>query len=431
MYLPDTVPEPPSFAFVELRLGTENLFYTTETGPRYLVSFSYERRTDSEGNNWEFSIFDHDWDYVESLIAEFNQRLLFRYGYWSPSNDNVSPWYSGQVTILIPKLEIDGTIITFSGTTDYYAKSMNQNHEKKYRKWGGDNYQIHDIVKKICDDNWWYLKDYEKTKPVYDIDSLYESSPTHKCFHQLGVSDLAFIKNVIVPHAVSERSGRGGYRFWFDDEETAKTGYPVANFLPFDTPKDTIKTYRYMRGHFGYGEVIEWQPDLSLRWAHLISAFNNKMSEIDRYSKKSRSPRTTIITLAKYIGSGKAKQYTQEIVSGRVTLAGDFKYRVAQNENVTEIMVKTRQDSVAPYSKTAMMRIAGDPQIKPNTDIKVICLTNDGRLHYSSGIYHIMSITDLVDSSGFVSTLNLTPKDNPIIEMTHEDYDTRSYSGLE
>lgn len=407
MLLTDTIPQQPYFAYVELLINGEDILYSSEEATKCLLSFRCEKISETMANNWEFSLFDQDWDYLETKIAASHQRILMRYGYYEQRGHNLSPWFTGQVTNVVPSIEIDGTILTVSGMSDIYKLSDKQNHEKRFRTWGGEGYRISDIVKEICYNNNWYLKEYVETSRVYEVDDQFKTDPTDKIFFQSGMADLPFIKNVLTPMAVTE-DGVAGFRFWFDDAEQAKTGYPVCYFKPYeDWSADPVKTYLYMRNHLGYGEVLSWQPDLSQRWPALISGYNSAMSSVDIYTKKNHMSRALLEAPAKILGSEGAESYTQEIVTGHATLAGDFNTRVGLNRFTQAVLAITSQDNVNPHCNKAELEVIGDPQRKPDENILVICTTNDNRLHYSSGLYKILKIEDNIDSSGYRSLFTL------------------------
>lgn len=427
MYITDTIPGQPSFAYVEFRVGDEDILYSTAEATKCLLSFSYQKNSDTSANRWELSLFDSRWDYLESKIAADYQRIMFRYGYYDQGATRLSPYQTGMVVNLVPRLEIDGTILTVSGTSDIYMMDKNQNLEKRFRKWGGKQYLIHEIVQKICEENNWYLKEYVKTAPVYDIDDQFSTYPELKTYHQKGVSDLAFIKNVLIPNSITE-NGIGGFRFWFDDQEQAKTGWPTCYFKPYeDWGGSVIKTYIYMRGHDGYGEVISWQPDLAQRWGFLLKGYNSKMSSVNVFTKRTISPSALYELPANTIGSGEAKAYKQNIVTGRVSQAGDYNYRVATNDWIKEVMTIASQDLTQPDAYQAEIQVVGDPYRVPHEDIYVICTTNDGRLHYSTGKYKIITITDTIDSNGFLSNFNLLRQTDSVRSMDHQDYDNEDW----
>lgn len=409
MKITDVITEQGTFAFVEFLVGDENIVYTPNTGPRRLMSFTSVRRTEISGyNRFEAVLFDENWYEVESLLAMNYRNLLFRYGYYTPDGNMLSNWASGSITNLIPQIVIDGVILNITGQSLAFNRDHYQCFERRYRTWGGAKYRISDIVQQIANENDWILWDWTSTKALTDFSDLYDTMPIDKEYHQMGMTDLAFIKHILIPHALTDSDEIGGYRLWFNDQMTTKWEKPIIFFKPYDYEVKTItREYRFMRGHMGYGEVKEWNPDLSERWKAVLGANfmkNTGIGDVDKsvvtYLAKSKVTKENI-------GQDRARDFFQRIVSGRISTGNDVNTRVAINEDIRKFFVQSCRDAHLGGVIRAELVITGDPNRNPHEQIRVICVTNDGTTHYSSGIYEIVEITDLIDLSGYTTTMQL------------------------
>lgn len=360
------------------------------TRPKALRSFNYERVGTIGANTAKIILFDPEWDKIEGLLQNGGWRNIeLQYGYTTGLR---SPKYKLVLMGYLPTFSVDGCTLDLTCISAGFHLSPKVPRLKS-KTWGDK--RISEIVEDICGENGW-AAEVDRTQEVYDNHDLEESGLVRAHFTQNKLSDLQFIAEVLQPRAIREKDKAGDYRLFFDDATNKLHFHPPT----YDKGPEKIYTYRMERT----SEVISWQPRVDgfariLRGAG-VSALPYVDTQTGDYGNSefndADTPEKTLLGGQFTITSQKEEEF-YHAVEGRPVRDKDQADAIARSRYYTEL-----NDVYG-----GVLEIVGDPSRLPGTNIKILVLKPNGALHYTTGLYHIMKITDSMSSGVFKSTLEL------------------------
>lgn len=254
---PPSYVETPHVAYVNFYIGGTNITKYPDGKPRSLQSFTYTNETNDTGT-FSLQIVDPQWDFVDKAIIEAydskNVPVTFNFGYRDCGGIH-SRTYNGWLTNVTPSFYIDGLMLTIEGTGTLAELSLikrSDSYPSKLRD-GVDNFlRIDEIVSWIAKKHG-FVPDVEPCKEIKVTDGLGATEPTQMRFIQNNMTDLQFIRNILIPLAVSEKTGESGYVLHVDDDTKRLVFKPEQKRL---APE---RTFIYMRE--AKSEVISFEVD--------------------------------------------------------------------------------------------------------------------------------------------------------------------------
>lgn len=371
--------------------------------PNYLVELDYSRIADRGGNRLTVCFFDIDYDYIEGLITKSPEHQIdFQYGYTEGLR---SPKYCCKIINYKPIFTIDGVKIIIEALSHGY--SINEDPTQTKDEWEGK--RIDEIVNEICDKRGWD-KDVDICKEILENDSLLSTELVQKRFKQGRMRDIQFILEVLAPHAVREEDKSGDYRVYFDDAELK------LHFHPPRLEDPPVRTFIYMRDKMS--EVISFSPDISGAVIMGAGGGTAGMSFIHRQDgaveevlhNNQTTPEKTVI------GGSLTEEKIWENERYSATVIGN-----CRDKEQADILVRDRWFRMFNLGFGGELQIHGDPRLNPFDVIKVMVITRDGGIHYSSGLYQVINIQDNISGGTFTSNLKLIRNGYPATEAATGD----------
>lgn len=356
---------------VELNIGG-----TIIPANQYLDSFELTKKPGIWSG--QFVLFDPEWTNIEALALEsgFGTEIKFRYGW----EDKMTNWITGQMKGYTPEFENDGVKITIEWIFGS-AASTRVVRNVVYKS----GMKISDIVRRIADDNGWGVDEIEPTVGTFE-------NP----FVQDNISDISFIKNVLVPRAINN-DGIGGYQVILEKDILSFSTFCKRN-------KQVYKTYIVQRGVDG--EVIRFAPTDNVAKMAQMGAHKVKVLSFDPINKKVLKKETGIDDFAVTLVDDGGK------VSGIV----DIKRNKMNNRVIlkpfhrkeeVDAYAKTRYTEFAQWMYQADAEILGDPFVPVMGYTEWMVITPTGMMHYLSGVYQNFEIKDTIGNGEFTTSLVL------------------------
>lgn len=414
----------PDTPFVEVEFGDYRL--GSSPPKQKIQSFIYTRNKSDKGNFLELEVFDDKVIEIEEKIIENRENVLFRYG-WNVQN--VSDVLEGMV------VNYSSTLFSESRTASLTieimsmaVKSFTKDRRKTYKNEDGEPMKIHEIVEDIAEYEEWEIGKIVKTEKVIDFEQArsveeeeygvdvtshaQEPSEGHvyskgeKVFSQDGISSIKFIKDELIPNAVSV-DGRGGYDLWFEDKKNT----PIINFAPISYNESAKEEYIYKLGgrnsrvisftHQNEGRVQLVGGDANLKGEFTDSVTNDlvkrevSLEDLERdFAEKRRVDSDS--KAIRYMGDSSANSYE------------------AFNR------YKSYREKAQSYAYQATLEVRGNPSLFPGDKIDVFIFTDNGEYHHSSGRYEVYQIVDEIAEGSYVSSLALRRDTTNIEEVLAE-----------
>ena len=327
-------------------------------------------RIDALTNNWSL------WD---NVIQDMGQTAAkFRFGVDYDDTPTVSPWKEILLTntsfpYSFPLLRVtaSGVCAGFKMTESYY--------EKTYK-----DMKISDIVQQIASRNGLDV-DVEETKGKYWL-------------HQCTLPDGSFIKQVLLPLAVSNSSGRSDYYFWIQDGKKLIFKPPVLGsasqtfqISPQGMPPGTL--IPRIRVHFrrifmeddecwkttgrGYDrfkkQCITWDADDG----------SVKYSKLANHAPSPPKQASKVLVLNRPLSKDNRSDEVKEATEGAWSRNMHGLFRI---ELISQAMI---------------------PTVQPTDIIQLDIKDQDGNEHFLSGNYFLYSATHSYSAKGLKSILHL------------------------
>lgn len=370
----------PSYAFVDLHIGGFDL---TPVPPQYLLNFTHVRNMADTANQFSFSVYDDTALELELVIAEGARDVRFRYGY---TDGSVSQVYSGDIWDYSLEFRHGGVVLSVEGT----STAMGNHALPATRKFEGK--RIDEIVKEIAKVEGWKIGYVEETVPLMGFYDHKSTEEILKPFHQMNISSNKFIKEELIPYAVSAKTGESGFRFYFEDKSDGAYVY----FCPPDYRQQPKNNFVLDYNKSGRGAIISFQPEVKgsilmqgggTAEATGMDAYSNDMTKLE-YSDGSNENKANT-------GSKSAISFEQGKTAINLSAA-----TITEMENKLASMWTRNANLTYPAS----LELIGSPDLDPNTTVEILVMTNKGKPHHTSGIYLVLEVTDEVSSGGNYTT---------------------------
>ena len=385
---PPTYSPVPFIGYAWVRIAGVDVTTDSEGRPRFLTGFQYRRVGDRGGNRTTISLFDHTWDFIESLIASSDDQLIqFRYGY---TTGKQSPTYTGYVINYKPNFGIDGAKLTVEAVSLGVIDDQDRVKSRVFK-----DKDIHEVVDQIAEEHGWGT-DIDPTLSLYDNCDLEQSGLVKLHFYQNKMRDLQFIADILAPRAVRKSDKVADYKIFFDDESN------IFHFHPPRFEKSPTRTFIFMRDKMS--EVISFTPDmngqLNLRLGAGVSGAPYIDTQTGEYNEVYHNNQTTP---EKSLLGG---VFTEE------ALLQDENYSVVENRPLrdgdqADIAARDRYFQMFNSVHGGELVILGDPDVKVHQIIRILVTKRNGAIHYSSGLYLVKEINDAIGGGDFASTLSL------------------------
>jgi hypothetical protein len=291
------------------------------------------------------------------------------------------------ITKHTPSFEVNGVRIFIEG----YDRSITANQEAKTWDWGDKTY-IHEIVEAIADRNGWThdTDSIARTKLVPDEDGNPQK------FIQMGVPDMTFIKETLLGYARLEDNPKAGFSCWLDQDKLF--------FKPPGLDAPVEKAYIVYRHYLS--EVIRFSPELGDgAIQRRLGALNLRITGLDPFKRELYD----VIVDNKQSTSGKVLNgaYMPDQVIETVGGAGRTMRTAALTGDAAEIEALQMWYRRFNMFFTAELEVVGDPYIRPGSNIGVVVLDAQSRLHYCSGKFYVGQVVHNLTNGAFTSTLTL------------------------
>ncbi len=392
----------PSIAFAWLWIGGTPITVDDLTGrPRHLEAFSCHFDLEELGN-FDFQLFDPDYDFIEEQVAKSKGECTFKFGY---THGNESPLYTGKILEYVPEFLYDGIRIHLRGTLEALTFAKAQ----KTRAW--PDKKISDIVREIAADNG-FKADVDDTKKVEFREELEETDLKNKKWNQHG-SDWQFLLTKLQKQAVREKDDAGGYVMYVDAD--TKT----LHFHPPRYEKGPVRTFVWRDK---MTEVIRFSP--SYQGNMLATLFTGGMTAMPSQDAENSETKPNPQSVDKGSGKGSSTDPARNMTRKPETQE-EF---AAQARGISDWNDKYMAQNAAKFwwYRAAWMaafegelEIVGDPSVKPWEKYEVQVHKKTGGLHWTSGLYWCHGIDHKIEGGTYTTTLGLWRSDGETGEIAN------------
>jgi len=195
--------------------------------PTAVQKFVLHETVSGAANMAYFRLYDKNAQTIETILRLAKDSFKFRFGWQDGQN---SPWKTLKVFIYDVELRTHGLFLDLWLGDETLLDTVVNTSQYTDQK-------ISDIVKAVCAKNKWDCN-------VEDTDG--------KCtFRQNNISDTRFLKEWLMPRALSAKTGRGDYRMYFENGTTLHfhpPKYEEPDYKTYDAMQDTehpIDIFRY------------------------------------------------------------------------------------------------------------------------------------------------------------------------------------------
>jgi len=414
---PPSYIDTPHVAYARVYAGGKLITLYDDGKPSNFVSFTFGRYFDSA---WAMTLnlVDPEWDRIESILSGLVGKadaIEWTFGYENEGGIKSNMTYRGILDTVQPSFIVDGIALTIVAKTDSPYGSLLAKKSKVYpnpidQNDATDFKRISEIVEDIAKRRNWATKGHpqlgntvEKTIELKAFDHPALSTEVNMKFFQGRMTDWEFITNQLVPRAVSEAKGLGGYVCYLE----TINGTTYFHFHPPVFNLKDIRIFEYMHGI--QSEVLSFQVDFSgSNWTALNGskefsmAYTDLVTGLDHWISINNKNTPDKPLLAGY--------ETGRLVSTPATqTTPTHSERPAANKKIAEAQA-TAGYFRAFYTKVkATLSIVGDdnPNIWPGAVINVLVRTPQGKVHYTSGNYIITGKEDVLQAGAWTTTLSL------------------------
>ncbi|AWD93031.1 baseplate protein [Bacillus phage vB_BceM-HSE3] len=402
-----TVAPNPYFADLVVSIGG------TETGeggmildgipPEHIKSFTHVRTMNDQANKMSLELFDESGILLEATLLKAiddaqatNLDIFFKYGY-TESQYSVREWGSNSYPVfkgLMTNMDVEFANGSATISLETMSQVVQTAGEPKIQSFDGKT--ISQIVQTIAEQESWTIGLIEETAPIPAEQSAQLGEKAQKIFNQQNIPSTKFIKEELMPYAVSAKTGQGGYNLYFVDDPSG----PIVYFHPPDYAQEPDQMYKFEVWHDRHDKVISFKPNMSSVTSALIAGAG-----------------TAQVTTTDP-NSGEAVQSQSEQSEDRA-IAGkkapiDFSkfktnvYSSSLSKEEADAMVQAMWSKAAALAAyEAEMVIQGNPNLEVGKTIYVTVFSKAGYPHHSSGIYMISEITDTIEMGKYETALKL------------------------
>jgi len=393
-----------------------------EDRPQNLLNFEYNRLTKGVGT-FSITLFDPTWE-LEETIVHSKGVLGFQYGY--SQQDTLSPLYIGKVLNYSIEFKLNGVILCLTGLTLGMELAL-------VKEFNAESDQlISDIVKNIALDAGYAEEDIyiEPTVSVLRRDDLEDTGLKNKLFNKIGISDLKFIKDHLIPLAIGSDTKQGCYEVF---SQLGNKGTQEFHFHTqhFKCPTEESKIKGFSQYKNKNSPVISFKPSWDMTVAQFGGGGGTFHSAIDINSKEVISVfKDAVNTSGSY--DGNSPNSTVETPTDKSNAFDPHKnqaaFSVSRSVEHTQSLLEAQ--STANFSKNmlgalkAKLEIFGTHKIKFLEKIAVIMYIpgkksngdTEQLTHWISGYYRVVGITDIITKGSFVTYLDLMTAGRQIAE---------------
>jgi hypothetical protein len=331
--------------------------------PKYFKKMVILERS-TTGNQFAFfRFFDDQWVMLENLFIKSKEDIKFRYGY---DKSTMSKWKHMLIAIYDQEYTLDGSWLNLwlVDQTLLCTGALS-------RSFG--TIRISEIVQQIAIES--------------GMDYVIEPTKGQYSFRQNNISSVIFIRDWLLPRALSEATGRGDYRFY------VKNGRELHFHSP-DYSKVVYKTYKIFNE--GDHTVLKFRYRLNLN--KQFGPGINRELYVQGYDPINKKTLDTVLTnesTPEKVRLGK-KMPSHLFKEGGKFIGVPFKTQEQVDEIARQIWYENDMDQV-----NAKMTMICDPGLEPGRLVD-IALQNDytGGLANGSGRYLVNDI---------ITTLSLKP----------------------
>ena len=396
----------PHVAYVNFFIGGTNITKFPDGRPRSLQSFRFENQTNDTGT-FTLQVIDPTWEFIDRQIVEAfdgtSIPVTFNWGY--EGGGIRSRTWQGFLTKATPTFVIDGIMLTLEGCSTLGRMSLikrNDTYPSQIRD-GVDNFLRPDEIVTWMAQRHGFNPIVEKCKEIKVADAFAGTELVPMRFVQQRMTDLQFIKNVLCPVAVSERTGEAGYIVQVDEKKNLYF-QPAGKRLP------PARTFVYMREK--QSEVISFEVDYEGMFLPAIKGFEKvtvpyvdavtgEMGVIEKHNDN---------TPEKVRLSGNKVPFPMTTAMRTKNWSGMVSTLPEKNKEAAEARAMARYfDAWNAAGVKASLTIVGDDDDRIQRDkvCTVFVLKPDGTPHPVSGNYHIWGKVDEVSGGRWTTTLQL------------------------
>lgn len=358
-------------SFIWVKIGGLTLHQTED----HIMTLQNKRIASDLTGTVILTVYDDSAYLVEAAIINGETTFSYSYGYVNGKKSNE---FTALITHVGAEMTARGMILTVEGAPEGSDKT-NETNIKSY-----SGMTIDQIVAQIASEQGWSIKVNVPCKPVY-VDSM-ETTSDYKTYIQDGMGAEEFIKQKLIPDAVSE-DGQGGYVFHLETTDAGK----FMSFMPVGYQSDNVaSSFTFIVGQDNEN-IISFNPDYDKL---LVAMMGGGGIEADVVNP------TTNEGVTYQMLKGKTSA-TENAVTFRI--AGS-----SYSQSELDAIATNLWSKLSGLNYKATMVLVGDPTLRPTDYINVVVLTPDNRLHHTSGRYFINSIEDMLETGVYNTTLDLT-----------------------
>ncbi len=389
--------------------------------PQNLISFSISRYLMGVGT-FNISLYDSNYTELESKILKNKGIVAFKYGY-AFNKENASPWHIAIITAYSINFALEGTYITFTGVSTGWAmntvkKPVSLSYFKENNldpSKGTSITLISDYIEKIAKD-YGFEKEQciiEPTLPVYENGvNLKDNKKGHIPLNAI-TTDTTFehIASRLIEYSVNDKK-QGGYVFYIEPTRKGSILHyhtleflkhnPRKLFTQFKNPNTVVRSF-----------TPDWSMSLvQMRKAGKTAAIGYDVSNkkilktvISNREAKSEVTGGTKITASPVIPDETEAQtkviYTNvsSIKTQENIVAGDMSAQLAGAIQGTLVIQGTAEIKMLETIAIHVYIPKGPHSISNKTGNRLI--------HWISGDFKVIKITDKIEKGDFSTTLDL------------------------
>lgn len=376
-----TVPVQPLFPYLEIYIAGKPLHVPAN----YVMSFEYTDTITNSGDEFSLELFDPTWDLLESSLLptlHHKRQISFRWGYGA---DRMTKPRYGKIRSITPgAVTRVGARFTIKGLDEGSMTAVS----KKPKAYRG---KISEIVVGIAKEEGW-------TSEVTETDDVLEANKRDKKgkFPKVWVRGKRTVLEFVNMLAQRARSGKtpGAFLAYFDSSVKP----PVLHFHPAKGfQKPISRSYVVQTGRMG--EVISFDPEVDAGAFTAAGLSEVKLLFQDPHTREQKEMGTSAPEFKDGVAVGKHPH-----VEGGVEV--DYSLPpMTEEEMKARLMVF--YDRLSNVAMTATLEVVGDPDLQPNSLVKVLLLTPRGIPYYTSGIYLCHTVTHKIQGGSYTCSLAL------------------------
>jgi hypothetical protein len=375
-------------------VGSSKDFIRINLIPDFLEEY-YEKRFKNGRRVSKFVLFDAAWDFLESAILPRRNNVRWRFG-WVTNTFNQGTVDSGLrdgiVIYYQPSFTYQGNRLTIE-VADVGNFRDNAVYTRFFNAEGKpvagiskepEPARISDVVRFLA----------EEMGLSHNIE---ETGGKFSPIQQRAETNSSFIERVLLPRARAEFSGRKDFTFSIDGA-----------VLTFRPPGVKVQR-RFFYGRDIMGTMLAFKPRIDKNQIWNGSYSNNTTVGFDPLSKKS-----LISEIDTNVQGKQDKKRIQFSESGFIaprsakSTAGRLYVTPYDDAVLIQEFARYKHEIVTWKVFQADAIIIGDPSVLVDDWVDIILLTNQGDVHYTSGVYQVLEVVHKIRRGSFTTDLRLS-----------------------